>query len=293
MTSPLAMKVLKDLSRRESDREYDLYDLEGKLYDFHCFEVSDIHSLADEMALQIVNGSVPYDCGFTFLPAARTWIEWKDQDDGCRRAFFLEQETGKYGEYAKIVEVVENQEMGRIPEWVNDELRSATGEVSPKAANRFGQSIVWEKRTTANELGYILPLLDPSRHPVSHAHLLTEARQQDLALIAVLLSLINTPRTIGRRQHMPHRGLQKTLLKSRAIIGKFPLHAWTEILLHVTETKDLSNNESVEAHLTGSKALHFCRAHLRVKYGRVEVVRGHWRGDASLGIKRSRYKVTA
>lgn len=112
-------------------------------------------------------------------------------------------------------------------------------------------------------------------------------------MLVGLLAMINTPRIIGRRQHMPHRGLERRLSQAMGLQGKFPLHAWTEILLHVTPPKDASDDPSIEAHLTGKKALHFCRAHLRVKMGRLEFVRAHWRGDGSLGIKQSRYRIAA
>lgn len=111
------------------------------------------------------------------------------------------------------------------------------------------------------------------------------------ALIYGLLAFINTPRIVGRRQHMPHRGLERDLRRALGLQGKFPLHAWTEILLHVAPPKDASDEPSVEAHYTGKRALHFCRAHLRIKLGRLELVKAHWRGDSSLGIKRSRYVV--
>ena len=301
MTSPLATKILKDLAKQENEREFDCDDLNGKLVDFHCFEVTDIVELASDMAWQIVQGKVPYDCGFTFLPADRTWIEWKNEE-GTREAFFLERKSsveGRGSQHATIVEVIEDGQFGEVPDWVSRTLAGIGAKndgivdelFTPEMAKRFGDSIIWKKMTHASALGVVLPLLDPARHVIQHPHLLDEGRQHTLAMIAVILSLINTPKTIGRRQHMPHRGLQKNLLRSRSPIGKFPLHAWTEILLHVTAPKDLSDEGSVEAHLTGAKALHFCRAHLRVRFGRVEVVKGHWRGDASLGIKRSRYKV--
>lgn len=111
--------------------------------------------------------------------------------------------------------------------------------------------------------------------------------------IAAALALINSPRIVGRRQHMPHRGLERRLTQSLGLQGKFPLRAWTEILLRVAPALDASSDTPAEAHLTGAKALHFCRAHLRVRLGKLEVVRGHWRGDASLGIKRSRYRLAA
>ncbi|GLK86659.1 hypothetical protein GCM10017653_47290 [Ancylobacter defluvii] len=117
----------------------------------------------------------------------------------------------------------------------------------------------------------------------------SDAMRRHSTLLTAFLAFINTPRIIGRRQHMPHRSLERKLVAQRAVVGKFPLHAWTEIKLHVTPPEDLSDELSHEAHLTGERALHFCRAHLRIRLGKLEVVRGHWRGDAALGIRRSRY----
>ncbi|KTQ96970.1 hypothetical protein NS365_23330, partial [Aureimonas ureilytica] len=83
------------------------------------------------------------------------------------------------------------------------------------------------------------------------------------------------------------------LVRRLGVQGRFPLNAWTELQLRVASPRDLSRDASVEAHLTGQRPLHFCRAHLRVRLGRLEVVRSHWRGDASLGIKQTRYRVSA
>jgi hypothetical protein len=111
-------------------------------------------------------------------------------------------------------------------------------------------------------------------------------------LLYALLAIINTPRIIGRRQHMPHRGLERRLTQALGAQGRFPLNAWTEIKLQVAPPKDMSGEGSTEAHLTGQRALHFCRSHLRIRCGRLEVVRSHWRGDASLGLRQSRYRLT-
>lgn len=107
------------------------------------------------------------------------------------------------------------------------------------------------------------------------------------------LVLINTPHLIGRRQHMPHRGLERRLTNMKGLVGKFPLHAWTELKLSVSAMMKQSDGTEHEAHLTGERCLHFCRAHLRVRNGRLEQVRPHWRGNPALGIKRTRYLVTA
>lgn len=114
-----------------------------------------------------------------------------------------------------------------------------------------------------------------------------------LAAAHRLLILINTPRIIGRRQHMPHRGLERELLRKQKWVGKFPLHAWTEIKLSISKPTEIDDGEPHEAHLTGRRALHFCRAHLRFRCGQLEYVTSHWRGDPALGIKQSRYKLCA
>lgn len=106
-----------------------------------------------------------------------------------------------------------------------------------------------------------------------------------------LLSIINSPKTFGRKQHQPHAGLQKAIAKSRGMVGKFPLKAWTEIKLDVAPPKYAGDKVNT-SHLSGGKAFHFCRKHLRFKGGQWEHVREHWRGDPSLGIKQQRYTMT-
>jgi len=106
-----------------------------------------------------------------------------------------------------------------------------------------------------------------------------------------VLPLINSPHIIGRRQHMPNAGLERSLTRGFGA-GKFPLHAWTEIKLEVNKPIDIDDGEPHEAHLTGKRALHFCRKHIRIRGGQLEYVRAHWRGDPALGIKQSRYTVS-
>jgi hypothetical protein len=77
------------------------------------------------------------------------------------------------------------------------------------------------------------------------------------------------------------------------MVGTFPLRAWTEIVLEVTPPSEAGALDPGEAHLTGRRALHFCRQHLRIRGGRLELVKAHWRGDAAIGIKQSRYRVAA
>ena len=109
-----------------------------------------------------------------------------------------------------------------------------------------------------------------------------------IAFCALVLDLINTPGLIGLRQHDPHRGLVKRL----ATAGSYPLQGWSEVVL-----KHKTVMASQEPHLTGPtyhKCLHFVRSHLRhLRCGRVLTIPAHWRGDAALGIKRTRYRLAA
>lgn len=109
-----------------------------------------------------------------------------------------------------------------------------------------------------------------------------------MGVLFALLAMINTPRIIGRRTHLPHAGLQRKLARSKGMSGKFPLHAWTEIVLEVTPPEMGGEQET---RLSGHKALHFVRQHLRIRLGQLELVKAHWRGDPALGIKRSRYRL--
>lgn len=107
------------------------------------------------------------------------------------------------------------------------------------------------------------------------------------------LAIINSPRLIGRKQHMPHRGLERRLANAKGLVGKFPLRAWTELKLSVADIGNRADGTEYEAHHTGEKCLHFCRSHLRIRNGKLERVSAHWRGNPALGIKRTRYAVTA
>jgi len=89
-------------------------------------------------------------------------------------------------------------------------------------------------------------------------------------------------------------GLGKGLAKSLRAAGvPYPLNAWSEILLKIMPPKDDSDHPAREAYLTGERAYHYCRTHLRIRNGRLELVQGHWRGNPDLGVKRARYRLEA
>lgn len=256
--TPLASKIVKELTLPKKERTFvDTVGLLQRMSDIHCFEVTEIAGLASETVCQDEGKFLACAEQTSFLPARRTWVEWRIPSGAGRIGFLLE-------------------DVG-------------------------GHAVIWSAAWTADGVAsypwrFSLPLIGSDLMRMSHdvaPRDQSEVMRKHSTLLTAFLAFINTPRIIGRRQHMPHRGLERRLAAQRPAIGKFPLHAWTEIKLHVTPPHDASGEKSTEAHLTGERALHFCRAHLRIRLGKLEVVRGHWRGDASLGIRRSRYVLKA
>jgi hypothetical protein len=187
-----------------------------------------------------------------FLPAPRTWIEMRAPAPGRRVGVLLEQRPD-----GQIIGTMASGQGDRFVSIANDMTRP----------------------------------FDPAAQQGVRAMVDHELLDYRIGLQA-LLTVINTPRVLGRRTTAPHRGLERELLKHRASIGHFPLHAYTEIILPVFPDPP-ETGEPREAHLTGRKALHFCRAHLRVRLARLEIVKAHWRGDPALGIRRGRYRLAA
>lgn len=235
------------------------------LEDVHCFEVTQCLPLLDELAGKL-NDQPPdkFDAileTYSFLPAPKTWIEWSFANG--RRAAFLLEEQQLEGIKAKCTLYCREE-------------ATALGVISAHSAMPLGEPIIpkWLAKTTIELFGGDGPV---------DTGLLT--------LVHMFLILINSPKIIGRRQVMPNKGLERKLTQDLGA-GKFPLHAWTEILLRVNKPPEIDDGEPHEAHLTGRRALHFVRKHIRIRLGQLEYVTSHWRGDPALGIKQSRYIVT-
>jgi hypothetical protein len=236
----------------------------GKFQETQFFEVTEIAEDCIHLAFWIHKTGLSSD-NF-FLPAPKTWLEFRPYPDDKNprmrdfRTFYWLTETETH------FDVI----------WGNSHDKNG------------GYKIKKEEFIAFSGDNYRRKMLEEIKLSNEEGKKLLDQRQ-----ILFMLAMINTPRLVGRKQHMPDRKLEKTLLRNRPNIGKFPLQAWTEITLSVSApTKDVSGQSSHEAHLTGTKPLHFCRQHWRVRLGRLERVKAHWRGDPSLGVKRSRYKIT-
>jgi hypothetical protein len=258
MVTPLAASTIRIALKIQ---DFSTVDRFQETQYFECTEIGEICNL---FAQDIHKTGLSKD-NF-FLPAPKTWIEFRpypyDLDPRVRdfrSGFWIKEDTNKFWVL-----------------WTNSHGKNGNFTIDKKEYIGYSEK-------------------EYRRKVIEEAELPEKDRKDlmDQRWLLFILAMINTPRLVGRKQHMPDRKLEKTLLRNRPNIGKFPLQAWTEITLSVSApTKDVSGQSSKEAHLTGNKPLHFCRQHWRVRLGRLERVKAHWRGDPSLGIKRSRYKVT-
>lgn len=298
--TPLAQYIARQQTLPKKDREY-LVD-GGTLSDWHCFDCTQVLEmgavLAEKMVEDMRIGMSTLSARLCFLPAEKTWIEWYNSD-----AAWSAHRTISTG--TATAEVNKERRTGYLLSDDGDGYASVFG---PAFAGDGTREIVHLFRLPigrdVNGRVDIHPMLDENNETYDdrasgipgYRHFEEDGRvwktTWDCFLIYAFLAMINTPRVVGRRQHMPHAGLQRKLAKSFGMVGKFPLRAWTEILLDVRPPQ-IDGGADHEARLSGRKALHFCRSHLRIKMGRLELVRAHWRGDPALGIKRSRYKVVA
>lgn len=263
--TPLAQRLAKELiSSKNPHWVSNKEALRKSLYDIHCFECTAIIPLLEELGIQAakLGKGIEKTMGrFGFLPAPKTWVEFKRLNG--ERMSLLAEEYHKDKEITQVTLFWDDfaQPLGTV------HLPTCTYDV-PDVQMIVPQTLIDDFKRNG---------IDPSYAPSGM-----------LSMLQGFLTLINTPKIIGRRQNMPHVGLERNLVKKFGA-GKFPLHAWTEIKLEVTKPIEIDDGEPHEAHLTGRRALHFCRAHLRIQSGKLVYVSSHWRGDAAIGIKQSRY----
>jgi hypothetical protein len=278
--TPLAAYLAGQIVSRPKHREHiwrdeqNIANLRSALQGIHCFEISDCLPLFFELRHVCKGLAEPQiDSMFStyaFLPAPKTWIEWR-HGSGNRIGMLLE----------------EMDWHPRPSSWGDGKPARCTvffAEFAQHAGYISGSSQDLYDGQPGNTTGRFLPDWLQGSYTVNLFPAL-------LSYCHFALVLINSPRIVGRHQHLPNAGLERRLARGFAG-GSFPLHAWTEIKLQVSKPPEIDDGEPHEAHLTGRRALHFCRKHIRIKNGRLEYVSAHWRGDPSIGIKQSRYVVT-
>lgn len=252
--TPLALSIARQLATPIKDRDFqDKTGILRRMDDLHCFEVTEVWPLMEQIR-QSGFGAGHFDNKIGFAPAPRFWIEYRSTD-GLRWAWHAEQHN-----------------QGDPQGWVTFRL---CGMMQSGTAAELGEP--FDIRLS----DFAAKLPKGNEYP------------NYVGMIYAALVIINSPRIVGRKQHMPHRGLERRMANAKAMIGKFPLRAWTEIKIKVSDIGKRADGSIQEAHYTGERCLHFCRAHLRVRLGRLEIVKAHERGNPALGIKRTRYRLAA
>jgi hypothetical protein len=84
-----------------------------------------------------------------------------------------------------------------------------------------------------------------------------------LQCTSTVLAIINSPKIVEQRAHAPHKGLVRQLRASK-YPEITPTEPWHEIKLRITKPEYIDDGEPHADVITGRRALHFCRRHLRV-----------------------------
>lgn len=251
--TPLAQRVARDMLSLRKDRTF-IGEAEEwvcqHMFGAHFFDVSKVVPLAHEL-VRSCEGASEALSELAFLPAPITWLEFR-QTDGARGALMAAQ----VADDEAVVLAVDGRDFYVVPVgfiYTAPDCHSAAGmpfKVVMGADEKFAEEAI--------------------------------------STVYGLLNLINRPGSLDRREHAPHRGLQRDLTR-RAMVGRFPLRGWTEITLNVAPGGN--QREPKSAGSTGDKCLHFVRAHRRRCYGVWVQIPAHWKGDPALGIKQTRYRV--
>jgi len=275
--TPLAQKMAREMCKPLAQRAIDdRSGLASKIDEFQFFECSDILELAKEIIA--TEGALASLESGAFLPAPMTWIEVSSGVTEVGRSAFL---VIQDGDEAAVYHAIDaNDRARRVDEdWP---LTISPRQMILPLRGGCGFGSFKDYRT--------------DEHPV---------QGQTAMLIYALLLLLNSPGRIQRKAHLPHAGLQREMARAKGMVGKFPLRAWTEMKLSVTRKADEGGGPR-DTHLTGERALHFVRQHLRVIGGQLVYIAGHefrvggveiqipahWRGNPANGIHRKRYAVT-
>lgn len=305
--TPLAHSIAKQQLLPVNQRQYRAS--KAKFSEWRCFDCSPVIDMATILVKKMVgdmrNGDGNLSGTLSFLPAPETWVEWKytlsawTQEQSLRS-----QPSTEFDPRRRIGFLLRDRGDGYAE--VSGEMHDLEGksELSPMFAipvARNGDEIVklhdldHDGSITGTGIpgyGYFAEEPDFPHNGTTFCRGGIWATTYHVLLIYSFLAMVNSPSVVGRKVNRAHAGLQRQLSKLQGAPHGGELRPWTEIILDVTTPTNSLGDQGLGAErLTGKKALHFCRSHLRIQNGRLVRVRGHFRGDASLGIVQSRYKV--
>ena len=258
-----------------------------------CFEVSAVTELSEMLAEQAKEKNTIAE-SLAFLPAPATWLEYALPEENARGGYLFVQKNDTTASCVSLYAADVNGGSFFIPMPLAD--LPLLGEVdadgfaldSAISQEELGKHYIRDQaKRILDDAGIRKAQWDSSN--IDPDKLLFNEQHRAYRLYA-LLSIINSPKIIDRSTHKPSSGLGKRIERKTGVsAGLLP---WHEIFLDVHPPPDIGQHEADEGgRLTGPKAFHFCRSFIRIRLGKLERVRAHWRGDPALGVSQASYRV--
>ena len=245
-------------------------------HDVRFFDITEVLDLTRDLGRQAQEKATLAE-SLAFLPSPATWIEYKPPG-GYYNGFLLVERADK--KMASIVEMAGTQARDRFGFLTHLKADIPLLENADPDAWAIESTIMFQ---SALEAGW------EKRVPVKDLDQYMLGTQEQAYWLYAILSVINSPKIVARTEHKPQPGLERQL--QRQADRRFSLMPWHVIKLDVTEPNSEADVGTVTGRMTGPRALHFCRSFLRIRLGKLERVRAHYRGDAAAGIARASYKV--
>jgi hypothetical protein len=240
----------------------------------HYFDVTEVYEASQELARRWVEGynkpdgrGRPFDGTLAFLPFSKIWLESEriDENGPCRLAYFIVQRDDERASLHTLSHFAAKRQI-KLHEFNDEMLLRETAEAvfnhqpgdRPVYATSFGNR-------------------GPDGMPMYNIHF----------GIYALLAMINSPRIIEQLAHPPQRTLTRKLA---AIDAAFEPTPWHTIQLKVTREAMATAGQGHDA-VHGNVALHFVRSFVRVRFGQLEIVNAHMRGNPEKGFAGGDYRV--
>lgn len=258
--TPLAARVAKELLLPEKKRA--IQDADGAVSvgllsrDTHCFDIGSATDVMVNTLSEVAWADVEPLIGELFLPSPVTWLEPVGYSP-IPMAYVLRKEDEFFAVYYFHADEngITAMALGKFRA-----KEDGASEIIPAE----GLSLVWSD-------------------DLLNGHSLASV----VSRCAIILSLINAE-VAGTLSHAAHRGLARKLRKHNLPAGH--IDKWSEVVLRLDATATVSS-EGDRANAT-RRCLHFVRSHIRrLSPTATTIVKAHWKGDAELGVKGTRYKV--
>jgi hypothetical protein len=265
--TPLAARLLKALTLPARKRPFlwnqsETPDLIRRIPGAHCFEVHEAINFMLQLAP--ADKTKPLDDmfdGVFFLPSPKTFLEFRAALENA----------------AVVVRV------GLLLEQVQPHNATVT------FFDDFGAYLVGEISTTSADYVIYKGAGVPNYYAAAFGTSdINAILAQFMSCAHMALVAINSPKVLAQTSAPTNKGA----IRRARQLGLANLHpTFTEVKIEITKPRDIGDDDSTGV-LTGTRALHFCRKHVRIRRGRMEYVSAHWRGNAANGVRTPNYTVT-